>query len=259
MSMTRVAGQKESSACSGIGRCFRTGQALFSLVGIRKGACPFPVPPQMRICPPGRAYLACMMPAEPGIPVLQGRIIPDHPEFKIHCYVLLYLICTVLDDFTAGGRVPYHPELPERSPPLICTGSMTCRGFSPQVVGEGMSETSWCNGRMFPYEVEELLNVDGVLDIQEMLDRLVRAREYAQGKVGDLGHDVRTLDLDNLPETTDQEQLYWLSFYKNLFNFLSIPLWVNGRVTRDEINSIRFDERCLYDIAEILHEIEQAA
>jgi hypothetical protein len=125
--------------------------------------------------------------------------------------------------------------------------------------GDGMSENSWSNGRMFPYEVEELLNVDGVSDMQEMLDRLVRAREYAQAKVGDLGYDVQTLDLDSLPAGTDQEQLYWLSFYKNLFNFLSIPLWVNGRVTRDEINSIRFDERCLYDIAEILHEIEQAA
>jgi len=112
---------------------------------------------------------------------------------------------------------------------------------------------------MFPYEVEELLNVDGVSDMQEMLDRLVRAREFAQAKVGDLGYDVRSLDLDSLPADTDQEQIYWLSFYKNLFNFLSIPLWVNGRITRDEINRIRFDERCLYDIAEILHEIEQAA
>jgi hypothetical protein len=122
-----------------------------------------------------------------------------------------------------------------------------------------MSENSWSNGRMFPYEVEELLNVDGVSDMQEMLDRLVRAREFAQAKVGDLGYDVRSLDLDSLPADTDQEQIYWLSFYKNLFNFLSIPLWVNGRITRDEINRIRFDERCLYDIAEILHEIEQAA
>jgi hypothetical protein len=122
-----------------------------------------------------------------------------------------------------------------------------------------MSEISWSSGRMFPYEVEELLNVDGVSDIQVMLDRLVKARDYAREKVGDLGFDIRTLDLDNLPDHTDQAQLYWLSFYKNLFNFLSIPLWVNGRVTRDEINSIRFDERCLYDIAEILHEIEQAA
>ena len=122
-----------------------------------------------------------------------------------------------------------------------------------------MSENSWSNGRMFPYEVEELLNVDGVSDMQEMLDRLVRAREFAQAKVGDLGYDVRSLDLDSLPADTDQEQIYWLSFYKNLFNFLSIPLWVNGRITRDEINRIRFDERCLYDIAEILHEIEQSA
>lgn len=112
---------------------------------------------------------------------------------------------------------------------------------------------------MFPYEVEELLNVDGVSDMQEMLDRLVRAREFAQAKVGDLGHDVRILDLDSLPDDTDQEQLYWLSFYKNLFNFISIPLWVNGIIDRQEINTIRFDDKCLHDIAEILNGIEQGA
>ncbi|MDD1658514.1 MAG: hypothetical protein LUQ41_08700 [Methanomicrobiales archaeon] len=112
---------------------------------------------------------------------------------------------------------------------------------------------------MFPYEIETLLNLDGLKDMQEILDRLVKVREISREKVTALGYDVKSLDLDNLPPHLDKEAIYWLSFYKNLFNFISIPLWVNGVIDRQEIHSIRFDDRCLHDIAEILNGIEQGA
>ena len=112
---------------------------------------------------------------------------------------------------------------------------------------------------MFPYEIETLLNLDGLQDMQEILDRLVKVREYSREKVTALGYDVKSLDLDSLPSHLDKEEIYWLSFYKNLFNFISIPLWVNGIIDRQEINSIRFDDKCLHDIAEILTGIEQGA
>ena len=115
------------------------------------------------------------------------------------------------------------------------------------------------SGMMFPYEIENLLNMDGLQDMNEILDRLLKVREISRDKVRELGFDIRSVDLDNLPPEMDKEQVYWISFYKNLFNFISIPLFVNGVIDQQEIASIRFDEHCKHDIAEILTSIEMEA
>ena len=115
------------------------------------------------------------------------------------------------------------------------------------------------SGMMFPYEIENLLNMDGLQDMNEILDRLLKVRDISRDKVRELGFDIRSVDLDNLPSTMDKEQVYWISFYKNLFNFISIPLFVNGVIDQQEIASIRFDEHCKHDIAEILTSIEMEA
>lgn len=114
-------------------------------------------------------------------------------------------------------------------------------------------------GMMFPYEIENLLNMDGLQDMDEILDRLLKVRDISRDKVRDLGFDIRSVDLDNLPSDMDKEKVYWISFYKNLFNFISIPLFVNGVIDQQEIASIRFDEHCKHDIAEILTSIEMEA
>ena len=115
------------------------------------------------------------------------------------------------------------------------------------------------SGMMFPYEIENLLNMDGLQDMNEILDRLLKVRDISRDKVRELGFDIRSVDLDNLPSDMDKEQVYWISFYKNLFNFISIPLFVNGVIDQQEIASIRFDEHCKHDIAEILTSIEMEA
>jgi hypothetical protein len=112
---------------------------------------------------------------------------------------------------------------------------------------------------MFPYEIENLLNMDGLQDMNEILDRLLKVRDISRDKVRELGFDIRSVDLDNLPSEMDKEHVYWISFYKNLFNFISIPLFVNGVIDQQEIASIRFDEHCKHDIAEILTSIEMEA
>jgi len=112
------------------------------------------------------------------------------------------------------------------------------------------------SGMMFPYEIENLLNMDGLQNIDEILDRLLKVRDISRDKVRELGFDIRSVDLDNLPLDMDKEKVYWISFYKNLFNFISIPLFVNDIIDQQEIASINFDEHCKHDIAEILTSIE---